>query len=486
MIARHILDELAAVVGRQNVLCAETLLHVYEYDAYMLESARPEAVVFARSTEDVASVAKVAYREGLPLIPRGSATNLSGGTQAVRGGIVIELARMNRVLEIDTTNRTVLVEAGVFNADVSLAVDQLGFYYAPDPASGKACTIGGNLAEGAGGPHCFKYGVTANHVLGAEVVLADGEVVWLGGKSSGPAGKSPDHLGYDLLGAFIGSEGTLGICTKALLRMLRKPPAVKTLLAVFDSLETASSAVSSIVRAGIVPATLEMMDHLTIEAIEGSMAAGYPRDAAAVLLVELDGLPEGMAEMAESIVAICRECGARETRIAQSEQEREALWRGRKGAFGAVARLAPNYLVADATVPRTKLPETLLRVGEIAEAFGLRVCNVFHAGDGNLHPLLLFDSRDADQVRRVSQAAMEIMRTCVAVGGTITGEHGIGIEKIAAMSLVFGAEELAVQRSLKQAFDPAGIVNPGKVLPPVSAGSVSESKMLPPKGRWRG
>lgn len=458
MIAPDVLAELSAIVGDEDVLSADTQLCAYEYDAYMLRSARPDVVVFVSSTQEVASVFEVARRRQLPVIARGSGTNLSGGALAVRGGIVIELARMNRVLAIDLPNHTVLVEAGILNADVSAAIDDLGFRYVPDPSSAGACTIGGNIAEGAGGPRCFKYGATSNHVLGAEVVLPDGDVVWLGGKGCDP-------LGYDLLGLFIGSEGTLGICTRALLHIMRKPIAVRTLLSAFESLDAASIAVSSIVRAGIVPATLEMIDHQTIQAVEESAAAGYPRDAAAVLLVEVDGLPYGLDEATERIVAICRECGARETRVAQSEREREALWRGRRGAFGAVSRLAPNYLVTDGSVPPTRLPETLRGVGRIGEAFGLRICNVFHAGDGNLHPLLLFDSRDSEQVRRVEQASMEIMRLCVAMGGTISGEHGVGIEKIEAMSTVFTEPELAAQERVRRAFDPTGIANPGKVLP---------------------
>lgn len=456
-------DELRAIVGAANVLDRPVDLQTYEYDAY-LERSLPRAVVFVRSTAEVSAVVKVLAHEGIPFVPRGCGTNLSGGALALGDGVVIEMGRMNKVLTIDIPDRRMTVQTGIFNLDISTILAPYGYYYAPDPASQKACSLGGNIAENAGGPHCFKYGVTSNHVLAIEVVLPDGEVVWLGGKEA-------DVPGLDLTGVFVGSEGTLGITTVAVLRILRKPEAVKTLLAVCDSLEDGGAVVSAIVAAGLVPATLEMVDNRTICAIEDSMACGYPRDAAAVLLIELDGLTDGMEDMVDHIVDICSAAGVREVRVAADEAERAALWRGRKGAFGAISRLAPNYLVADGTVPRTRLPQVLRRVADIGGRYELPVANVFHAGDGNLHPLLLFDSRDPDEQERVMAACMEILAVCAELGGTVSGEHGIGIEKLEAMRLVFGDDELRAQRYVKDAFDPVGLANPGKVLPaPVEQG----------------
>jgi glycolate oxidase subunit GlcD len=442
-------------------------LQTYEYDAY-LERSLPRAVVFVRSTAEVSAVVKVLAEERVPFVPRGCGTNLSGGALALGDSVVIEMGLMNRVLAIDIPDQRITVQTGVFNLDLSTALAPYGYYYAPDPASQKACSLGGNIAENAGGPHCFKYGVTANHVLAIEVVLPDGEVVWLGGKEAGVPG-------LDLTGVFVGSEGTLGIATTAVLRILRRPEAVKTLVAVCDSLEDGGNVVSAMVAAGMVPATLEMVDNRTINAIEDSMACGFPREAAAVLLIELDGPADGMEEMAAQIVALCRSAGIREVRVAANEEERAALWRGRKGAFGAISRLAANYLVADGTVPRTRLPEALRRVGEIADRYDLPVANVFHAGDGNLHPLLLFDSRDQAECTRVMAACMDILKVCTDLGGTVSGEHGIGIEKLEAMRLMFKEQELRAQRLVKEAFDPAGLANPGKVLPPAGGRPVEQA-----------
>lgn len=457
MISERVLDELRAVVGDANVLWRHADLQTYAYDAY-LEKALPGAVVFVHATEQVADVVRVLHREAIPFVPRGCGTNLSGGVLAVGGGVVIELARMNRILEIDTADQRAVVEPGVYNLDVSAALDPLGYYYAPDPASQKACSIGGNVGENAGGPHCFKYGVTSNHVLGVEVVLPDGEVVWFGGRAVDPPG-------FDLTAVMVGSEGTLGIITKVIVRILRSPETVKTMLAIYDSIDDASDTVSAIVAAGMVPATLEMMDNPVIQAVEDSMAAGFPRDAAAVLILELDGLRDGMDDQAALMAELCREHNVREVRVAATEEERAALWKGRKGAFGAVSRLAPSYIVADGTVPRTKLPETIRRVGEIAARYGLRAANVFHAGDGNLHPLLLFDSRDPGDRERVLAAGMDVLRLCAEMGGTVSGEHGIGLEKAEAMLLVFNESDMRVQEWVKEAFDPADLCNPGKVLP---------------------
>ena len=457
MIPDRILKELRSLVGRANVLDKLVDLQTYAYDAY-LERSLPGAVVFVRSCDDVAGVVKVLHREGLPFAPRGCGTNLSGGSLALQGGVLIEMSRMNRILEIDVPNQRMVAQPGVLNLDLSTALGPFGYYYAPDTASQKACSLGGNVAENAGGPHCFKYGVTSNHVLGIEVVLPDGEVVWFGGKSV-------DAPGLDLTGLFVGSEGTMGIVTTVVLRIMRKPEAVKTMLAVYDSIEAAGNTVSAIVAAGLVPATLELMDNLVIQAVEDAMACGFPRDAAAVLLIELDGLQDGMEEMTGKIIACCEESGVREIRVAADETERTALWKGRKGAFGAVSRLAPNYLVADGTVPRTKLPEALRRVAEVGRTFDLRIASVFHAGDGNLHPLLLFDSRIEADKQKVIAAGMEVLRVCAELGGTVSGEHGIGLEKIDAMRLVLSEEDLEAQFFVKDAFDPDHLCNPGKMLP---------------------
>ena len=449
--------DLQRALGNDRVLDREVDRRTYSYDAY-LDEALPEAIVFPATVDDVARIVAIARHHGAPLLPRGCGTNLSGGTVPIAGGLVVELSRMDRILAVDLERRLVRVEPGVYNTDVSAAVDARGFFYAPDPASGKACSIGGNVGEGSGGPHCFKYGVTANHVLGLTVVLPTGGVVRLGGDV-------PDLPGYDLVGTFIGSEGTLGICAEATLAVLPKPEVVRTMLAVYDSIEKAGETVSAIIAAGIVPATLEMMDNLVIQAVEDSLAAGYPREAAAVLLIEVDGFREGVEQQAGEVTRLCEAMGAVEVRVARDEAAREALWKGRKGAFGAISRLAPNYLVADGTVPRARLPETLRRVLEIAAAHELRVGNVFHAGDGNLHPLILFDSRDREQTERVLQASMEMLAVCVEMGGTITGEHGIGTEKLDAMALVFSEEELRLQWLVKRCFDPEGMCNPGKLLP---------------------
>ncbi len=457
MLTDRLLRELRGIVGTEDVLWKKADLRTYSYDAYV-ERSLPDAVVFVESTDEVASVMRVAHRENIPFVPRGCATNLTGGTIAVRGGLVVEMARMRRVVEIDTANERIIVESGINNLEISTILDPLGYYYAPDPSSQKASSIGGNIAENAGGPHCFKYGVTSNHVVGAEVVLPDGEVVWLGGKAL-------DLPGFDLLGGFVGSEGTFGICTKAVLRILRKPEAVKTLLAIYDSIDDAARTVSAIVAAGMMPATLEMMDKLAMQAVEESEALGFPRDAAAVLLIELDGLLDGMEDMATDVLAMCRRNHAREVRVASSEDERTALWKGRKGAAAAVARLAPNYLLLDGTVPRTKLPEALRRVHEIGDKYDLKIASVAHAGDGNLHPFVLFDSRIPADQERATKAGMEILATCVELGGTISGEHGVGIEKVRAMSMLFTENDLRAQEWLKEVFDPADLSNPGKVLP---------------------
>ncbi|HUK12313.1 MAG TPA: FAD-linked oxidase C-terminal domain-containing protein [Thermoanaerobaculaceae bacterium] len=457
MRAASLAEELRQLVGKANVLDGAVDLQLYGYDAY-LEERRPDAVVFVRSTEEVAGVVKACNRRGVPFVARGGGTNLSGGTVAVKGGVVIEMIRMNRILEVDKANLRARVQPGMFNLEFGNALAPLGYQYLPDPASQKAATLGGNVGENSGGPHCFKYGVTSNHVLGLTVVLPDGEVAHIGGKA-------PDAPGYDLTGVFVGSEGTLGICTEVVTRICRLPEGVKTLLAIYDSIEAGSATVSAIVAAGMVPATLEMMDQLVIKAVEEFIKCGFPLDCATVLIIEVDGLKDDLEQQAEAITAICRQHGAREVRVAKNDAERAALWAGRRGAFGAVARITPSYLVCDGTVPRTALPAALRKVAEVSEKYSLQIPNVFHAGDGNLHPLILFDWRDAEQKARVMKAGMEILECCVAMGGTISGEHGVGIEKMDAMRLVCSDADIAAQVRVKRAFDPADLSNPGKIFP---------------------
>src|SRR5437870_4031070 len=451
-------QELEAIVGRGGVLSDPDELLVYESDGLTLFRALADFVVFPTSPEHVSAVVKLANREALPFVARGAGTGLSGGCLPAEGGIVISLMRMNRVVEVDYDNQLAVVEPGLVNLHLSWAVGPRGYYYAPDPSSQQACTIGGNIANNSGGPHTLKYGVTTNHVLGLEVVMPDGEIVWLGGKTR-------ESFGYDLAGVFVGSEGTFGVATKICVRILKKPQAVKTVLGVFDRVEQASAAVSAIIARGLVPAAVEMIDQLTIAAVEDAFGCGYPRDAAAALLVELDGLTVGMDAQVAHIVEACRDSGAREVRAARDEAERQLLWKGRKSAFGAYGRVSPAYMVMDGVIPRTKLPYVLSRVNEIVAGHGLRVGNVFHAGDGNLHPNILYDPRKPGEEARVVEAGAEIMRLCAEVGGSISGEHGIGLEKADFMPFNFPASDLEFMRRLKHAFNPTGRCNPGKVFP---------------------
>jgi glycolate oxidase subunit GlcD len=454
-------DELAQIVGRENVLISEMDLMLYGYDA-SLYKGRPDCIVLPGSTEEVSKIVRFAHKEGLPIVARGSGTNLSGGTVPSRGGIVLHFSSMNRILEIDTENQRAVVEPGIFTLVFKNELARYGYVYQPDPASEKVSTFGGNVGENSGGPHCLKYGVTTNHILGAEVVLSDGEVIQIGGKAL-------DNPGYDLTGVFVGSEGTLGIATKIILRIMPKPEAVKTMLAIYNTLEDAGTTVSAIIADGIIPATLEMIDKLTIKAVEESIQAGYPLDAEAVLLIELDGIKDGMERIAERVMEICKKNNVREVKAAENEEQRAQLWAGRKGAFGAVARLRPNYLVCDGTVPRTKLPEVLGKVMEVGRKYNLPIANVFHAGDGNLHPLILFDERDEEELSKVHAAGSEILKLCADAGGTISGEHGIGAEKMKEMFFVFTPRDMAAMRRVKMAFDPEDIYNPGKVIPEAEA-----------------
>jgi glycolate dehydrogenase FAD-linked subunit len=451
-----ILRELQQAVGAANVVHDELDLRIFERDA-SIAGAVPDAVVLPATPDEVAEVVRIAGRHDLPVVPRGAGTGLSGGAITVRGGIALQVTRMRRILEIDTYARTALVEPGVVNADLSAAAARHGLFYAPDPSSQKACTIGGNAAENSGGPHCLYYGVTTNHVLGLEVVLPDGRVAWLGGGA--------DRPGLDLLGVFVGSEGTLGTITKVLVRLLPIPEAVTTLMAAFPTIDSASHAVSEVIGHGIVPAALEMMDQVTVGAVEAHYHAGYPTDAGAVLLAEVDGVSEAAAEQAEAIRQVLHDNEATDLRQAADPAERELLWAGRKGAIGALGRIRPNYYLHDGVVPRTRLPEVLRRVGEIGKAYELPVANVFHAGDGNLHPNLLFDLRDRGALEQVEKAAEEMLHACIELGGTLSGEHGIGLEKSAFMPWVFSPADLDAMRRVKAVIDPRGLLNPGKVFP---------------------
>jgi glycolate oxidase subunit GlcD len=455
----QLVQELERILGKDAVVADETQLLVYECDALALFKHRPEAVVFPRNTEQVAEIVKAANAHKIPFLPRGSGTGLSGGAMAAEGGIIIEMQRMNRILSIDVENRLAVVQPGVVNLHITQAAAPLGLYYAPDPSSQMACSIGGNVAENAGGPHCLKYGMTTNHILAIEAVLANGEIVRLGNTAG-------EAVGTDLVGAIVGSEGTFAIVTEITVRLLAKPQAVKTLLAAFHTVEACSQTVSDVIAAGIMPAALEFMDDKAIQAVEASVyKAGYPLDARAALLIEVDGFSDGLEETSGAIVAICRRNAAYEVRVAQNDQERAKLWLGRKGAFGAMGRISPDMVVMDAVIPRTRLPEVLVEIYRISDRYSLPVANVFHAGDGNLHPLILFDSRRADQVDKILDMGGDIMKVCVEAGGSLSGEHGIGIEKKEFMDLVFNETDLEVMMRVKNVFNPAGLLNPSKIFP---------------------
>ncbi len=454
-----LVEALRGIVGPEGCLARPEDLLVYECDGLTLHRATPGAVVFPRTTAEVAEVVRACRRADVPFVPRGAGTGLSGGAVALQGGVVIECSRMDRILGLDAENRFAVVQPGVVNAALSKAAASCGLLYAPDPSSQLACTIGGNVAENSGGPHTLKYGATTSHVLALELVLPDGEVVRLG-SPTGFAG------GYDLVGAVVGSEGTLGVVTEATVRLVPIPEAVETLLGIFPDVVSACRAVGDVIRAGFVPAALEIVDRRTIEAVEASVyAAGLPRDAGAVLLVELDGPAVALPAQVERIATLARGRGAARVEIARDAAERERFWRARKGAFGAMGRLAPDLYVHDAVVPRAKLPEVLERVCAICDERGLRLSNVFHAGDGNLHPNISFDRRDAGELERVLDAGARILEVCVAAGGVISGEHGIGSEKREFMPLLFGEDDLDAMRRLREAFDPDRVSNPGKIFP---------------------
>ena len=452
-------DVLVDALGAEHVITEPERLATYDCDGLTGWRAQPACVVLPGSGEEVQAVLRLCAREHVPFVARGAGTGLSGGALPVADGVVVSLARMSRILEIDLESERVVVEPGVANLDVTRAVAEAGYFYAPDPSSQQVCTIGGNLAENSGGAHCLKHGFTVNHVTGAKVVLADGELLELGGKAI------DGDEGPDLLGVIVGSEGTLGVAVEITLRVVRQPEVVVTQLAAFSSIDAAGHAVSRVVAAGILPAAMEIMDSVTIEAAEAAYAPAYPEGARSVLLVELDGVAAQVALDTEAVDAICRSAGAFELRTASDPEDRARLWLGRKGAFAAMGRVSPDYYVQDGVVPRTRLPEVLRRIDELSAEHGLRVGNVFHAGDGNLHPLVLYDGAAEGEVERAKILADAILAACVESGGSLTGEHGIGVDKACAMPSMFSERDLDVFQRLRRAFDPEGLANPGKVLP---------------------
>jgi glycolate oxidase len=454
----RLIRRLEPIVGPLGIISAREQLRTYECDGLTGYRAIPLLVVLPETTEQVQGVVRVCHEESVPFVARGSGTGLSGGALPVEAGIVISLARMRRILEVDIPNQRVVVEPGVINLWVTEQVAPYGYYYAPDPSSQLVCSIGGNVAENSGGAHCLKYGFTTNHVTGLEVVLVDGSLVHLGGKVL-------DSPGYDLVGTFVGSEGTLGIATQITLRIVRKPEVVRTLLAAFRSTDAAGGAVSAIIAAGIVPAAIEMMDELSIAAAEASVHVGYPAGASAVLLVELDGPAAEVAHQFDEVEGMCRENQSFEIRIAQNDAERALMWKGRKSAFAAMGRIARDYYVQDGVIPRTALPEVLRKIATLAAAEGLRVANVFHAGDGNLHPLVLYDASIEGQAEQAEKLSGDILRACLEHGGSITGEHGVGYDKKRYMPEMFTTTDLATMQLLRCAFDPEHLCNPGKVFP---------------------
>jgi glycolate oxidase len=477
MSRKSLIDELRGIVGETYLLFEKEDVIVYEQDGSVFQ-VMPEIVTLPADVEQVSAVIKAGKRHNVPIIPRGSGTGLAGGAVPAEGGIVLSLARLNRILKIDLPNRIAIVEPGVINVEVTKAVAKDGFFYAPDPSSQAACSIGGNVANNSGGPHTLAYGVTTNHVVGLEVVLDDGRIAWLGGEI-------PDTPGYDLCGVFVGSEGTMGVVTKVAVRLLPTRESVRTLLAIFDQMDSATRTVVDITAAGIIPAALEMMDRTTIEAVETGSPVGFPRDAEAVLIVELEGIREQTERSMNLARTICERNGAREVRVARDEAERQLLWKGRKGAFGAMGALAPNYYVQDGVVPRSKLPEMMKRVAEISKQFNLRIANVFHAGDGNLHPNILFDMRAPGEFDRVVEAGAATLRACIELGGSITGEHGVGLEKKAYIGLLFNEADLDAMARVRRAFDPDGRFNPAKLFPtPVSCAEVRVQQATIPAGLW--
>jgi glycolate oxidase len=456
------IEELRSIVGPDGLLTSPSDLLVYECDGYTIEKNKPDVVVFPTTTDQIVRIVKLCNEANVPFLARGAGTSLAGGCLPVGGGVMIALTRMKRILEVNYRDRYAVVEPGVVNLWLTNHLKPQGYHYAPDPSSQGACTIGGNVATNSGGPHTLKYGVTVNHVLGLEFVMPDGQVALTGGPAE-------DNPGYDLTGVIVGSEGTFGIATKIWVRITRNPESYRTLLGVFETVDDATNTISAIIGEGIVPAALEMLDQPIIRALEAAFHFGFPLDAGAVLIMEVDGLDAGLDADAARMDAIARNHHAREVRRAASHAERLLLWKCRKQAFGAVGRLAPSYCTQDGVVPRTKLPHILREIQRIAAHYRLGVCNVFHAGDGNIHPILLFDERDADQVKRVLAAGHEILDACIRVGGSVTGEHGIGVEKIDFMPKLFSPEDLGMMMRLRAAFNPDNRCSPAKMLPTAGA-----------------
>ncbi|MDA0263369.1 MAG: FAD-binding protein [Chloroflexi bacterium] len=457
MTTKQFLTGLQRIVGEENVVFHPDDLLVFEYDG-SVDRGLPQAVVFPASTDEVSRVIALAHRAGVPVVGRGTGTGLSGGAITPPGGIQVAFPRMNHILEVDTENRIAFVEPGVINLDLDTHVRKMGLRYAPDPSSQRACSLGGNIAENAGGPHCLAYGTTTNHVLGMEVVLEDGSVINLGSLAR-------ETVGYDLRGVFTGSEGTFGIATRIAVRLLPVPESVRTFLGIFPDVESACTAVSAVIEHGIVPAALEMIDALTIQAVQNVSDAGYPDDAGAVLLIELEGLQDEVDEIGGEVEAALWETGATQVRTAEAADEREQLWVGRKGALGALGSIAPNYFLVDGVVPRTKLAQVLGQVAEVSRKYNIPIANVFHAGDGNLHPCLLFDERQPGAIQKIVEAGTEVLQVCVDAGGTLTGEHGVGLEKKEQMPLVFSDDDMAAMLLVRQAFAPDNSLNPGKIFP---------------------
>jgi len=474
-----IIRQLKKILGKDAVLDRPEELMLYEYDGG-LDRSRPGAVVFPENTQQVSKIMRLASQNKIPVVPRGAGTGLSGGAIAQKEAIVLSLARMNKILEIDVDNQRAVVQPGVVNLEVSNAAAKYGYYYAPDPSSQKACTIGGNVAENSGGPHTLAMGVTVNHVTGLEVVLPDGRIVEFGGKAQ-------DSCGLDLTGFFVGSEGTMGVSTRITVKLTKMPEAVTTLLGIYNTVQDAANTVVAITQSGVTPAALEMLDGWMVRCVEENVHAGYPMDAAAVLLIELEGMKEAVEEQAEAVSAVCLQQKAREVRRAKDEKQRQLLWLGRKTAFGAVGRVTPSYYTQDGVIPRTKVPATLAEIERISKHYGLIIGNVFHAGDGNLHPLILFDNRDPKQTEAAHNAAKEIMACCLKFGGSITGEHGVGSEKINLMPLMFTPDDLEVMIRLRNAYNPDSILNPQKMIPDLRicreiTGPLPKAKVEPVEG----
>ncbi len=473
VITPQFLQRLRDIVGIDRLLDAPDELVVYECDGYVVEKNAPDVVVFPLNSNEVVRIVLECNRFRIPFVARGAGTSLAGGCLPVGGGVMIALTKMNRILEISLRDRYAVVEPGCVNVRLTRALAGSGFHYAPDPSSQGACTIGGNVATNSGGPHTLKYGVTVNHVLGVEFVSPEGELIQFGG----PCGRGNEP---DLTGLFVGSEGTFGVVTRIWVRITRDPAACRTMLGIFNTVDDATQAISRIIGAGIIPAALEMMDQGIIGALEEAFSFGFPLDAGAVLLIEVDGLDCVVEEEAILIIDLCMQAGAREVQRSKTEEERLMLWKCRKQAFGAIGRLSPSCCTQDGVVPRTRLPEILNFITEVGHRHHIRIVNVFHAGDGNIHPILLFDERDTDQIRRVIEASEEILNRCIDLGGSVTGEHGIGVEKISFMKRLFTETDLNVMEDIRKVFNPIGLCSPGKMLPTAGGcGAESPIKVSP-------